>query len=61
MKEQSFTYSFDKEGIEKIYRNEACMIVPEWKVNQAEGKICVGATLVSIKGGFDMLYVQKSA
>lgn len=61
MKEQSFTYSFDKEGVQKIYRNEACMIVPEWKVNQAEGKIRIGATRVLISGGFDTLYVQKSA
>ena len=61
MKEQNFTYSFDKEGVQKIYRNEACMIAPEWKVNQAEAKVRMGATRVLIDGGFDALYVQKPA
>ena len=60
MEKEQYTYSFDAEGVQKIYRNEAIMVVGvEWKINRAERKIDAGATRVEIPG-FDSVFVQKS-
>lgn len=61
MEKGTYSYSFDREGVEKIYRNEAVMIVGmEWKITHAEKKIDAGATCISVSGGFDPLYVHRS-
>ena len=61
MQKGQYTYSFDAEGVEKIYRNEAILVVgAEWKINQAERKIDAGTTRVLFRVGFDSVYVQKS-